>query len=115
MADGDETGMLFLMGPGCDLDDPVADRLLREHEAEAARHGAEFGNYGCFQGLPYEFESKTSKGRLYSRIDPDRMEVTHTWTPYGAQSNVDRFAIALAIQEMEGATKRLKSIYNAIN
>jgi hypothetical protein len=68
----------FLMGPGACPDDPAEEKLLREHEAEADRHGAEFWNYGAFLEH-YALSSKTSNGYLYSKIDPAKMKVTHYW------------------------------------
>ena len=77
--DGDGEGTItFLMGPGACPDDPAEEKLLREHEAEADRHGAEFWNYGAFLGH-YALSSKTSNGYLYSKIDPAKMKVTHYW------------------------------------
>jgi hypothetical protein len=79
--DEDECCITFLIAPGACPDDPAAAKLLREHEAEAARQGAEFWNYGnCLD--KDAVSSKTSKGYLVSQIDPETMEVTHTWETY---------------------------------
>ena len=76
-----EDYVTFFMGPGVSTDDPVENKLLRSHEAEADKQGAEFWNYG--KGLAKnEIYSKTSRGHLESWIDPKTMEVRHRWTTY---------------------------------
>jgi hypothetical protein len=76
-----EDAITFLIAPGACPDDPVAAKLLQEHEAEAARQGAEFWNYGWVLSDD-AVSSKTSKGFLFSQIDPETMDVTHTWETY---------------------------------
>jgi hypothetical protein len=61
--------------------DPVEEKLCQAHEAEAAGHKAEFYNYGQVFG-ENSIESKTSKGRLVTDIDPKTMEVRHRWFTY---------------------------------
>ena len=71
----------FYMAPGVPTDDPVENKLLRSHEAEANKQGAEFWNYG--KGLAKnEIYSKTSRGHLESRINPNTMQVSHRWVTY---------------------------------
>jgi hypothetical protein len=76
----------FYIAPGAAGDDCVEEKLLREHEAEAAKHRAEFVNYGAYSDA-HEILSKTSKGKLASWIDPATMQVGHEWIPY--KSNID--------------------------
>ena len=52
--------------------------MYKEHNKEARRRRAEFYNYGWASG-DYFIHSKTSRGRLYTEIDPDTFEVTHDW------------------------------------
>jgi hypothetical protein len=73
--------VMFLFAPGFECDDPVMNKLLREHEAEADRQGAEFWNYGKVQS-DRAWYSKTSKGYLDSSIDAHTTEVTHVWRPW---------------------------------
>ena len=40
----------FYMAPDVPTDDPLENKLLRSHEAEANKQGAEFQNYGAFSG-----------------------------------------------------------------
>jgi hypothetical protein len=77
----DDDSITFLIAPGACPDDPAEEKLLREHEAEAARQGAEFSNYGWGQS-DYGLASKTTAGVLDSQINPETMEVTHTWETY---------------------------------
>jgi hypothetical protein len=77
----DQAGYVFYCAPGANTGDPVEDKLLRSHEAEAERHKAEFYNYGQVSG-ENNIESKTSKGRLVTHIDPKTMEVRHRWFTY---------------------------------
>jgi hypothetical protein len=72
---------VFYHSPGATTGDPVEDKLLRSHEAEAEKQQAEFYNFG--QGTGENFiESKTSKGRLLTSVDPKTMEATHEWRTY---------------------------------
>jgi hypothetical protein len=74
-------GVKFYIAPGASADSPEEDKMLRGHEAEAARHGAEFYNYG--KALAQNsICSKTSIGILTSCIDPATMTVSHHWKWY---------------------------------
>jgi hypothetical protein len=76
----------FFMGPGVSTDDPVENKLLRSHEAEANKQEAEFWNYG--NGLAKnEIYSKTSRGHLESRIDPNTRQVSHRWVTYEEEAH----------------------------
>jgi hypothetical protein len=55
-------------------------KLYQEHEAEAHRKGAKFGNYGKVSG-PGEIYSKTSAGHLESWISSSG-QILHRWTLY---------------------------------
>jgi hypothetical protein len=69
-------------------DDPVENKLLRSHEAEADKQGAEFWNYG--KGTAEnEIYSKKSKGHLVSCINPNTMEVRHQWTTFDEKARND--------------------------
>jgi len=77
----DEGYVVFYTAPGVETGDPIEDRLLRAHEAEAESKGARFGNYGkCLD--TNRIYSKTSEGCLESRIDPKTMTVSHAWFDY---------------------------------
>jgi hypothetical protein len=74
-----------LNGPADDFDPAVWSAeeqvLHRAHEEEAHRRDAEFWNYA--KGTDdNNIISKTSKGFLYSEIDPATMKVTHQWMKY---------------------------------
>ena len=56
--------------------------MLKAHEAEAAKHGAEFYNFGWHSGQNC-ICSKTEKGILETRIHPATMKVRHHWTSWG--------------------------------
>ena len=56
----------------------LQDVLLQEHLKEMTKKGAEDYNLGWASG-DYFIHSKTSKGRLYSEINPKTKKVTHTW------------------------------------
>jgi hypothetical protein len=58
--------------------DLAEDALLRSHEAEAVRVGAEFYNFGWGQD-EHCICSKTTHGKLSSWIDPTTMQVSHEW------------------------------------
>ena len=68
----------FYVAPGASGKSPEEDKLLRAHEAEAEKYGAEFYNYGWGTDTNC-IESKTERGILKSRIDPSTMEVSHCW------------------------------------
>jgi hypothetical protein len=68
----------FFVAPGAVTDDEVWNTLLRSHEAEAKRQGAEFGNYG-WGTTDNGICSKTTRGRLSSEINPETMRVEHYW------------------------------------
>jgi hypothetical protein len=70
----------FYIAPGAITGDPVEDRLLRSHEAEAAERQAEFYNYGWVSG-GRGISSKTSRGILTSEIDPKTTQINHSWRP----------------------------------
>lgn len=61
------------------LSNKVETILYKEHDREAARKRAEFFNQGWASG-DYFIHSKTDKGKLYTEIDPDTLEVLHDWT-----------------------------------
>ena len=83
-----EAYVTFFMGPGVSTDDPVENKLLRSHEAEADKQGAEFWNYG--KGTAEnEIYSKKSKGHLVSCINPNTMEVRHQWTTFDEKARND--------------------------
>jgi hypothetical protein len=101
----DDDSITFLMGPGACPDDPAAERLLREHEAEAERLGVEFTNYG-WGTSDYGIASKTTKGILSSQIDPETMNVIHRWETYEDRERqraqfMERAARFVRQQEME--------------
>jgi hypothetical protein len=52
--------------------------LLRDHEAEAERHGAEFTNFGWCTD-EHKIESKTNKAILVSTISLTTLAVRHKW------------------------------------
>jgi Protein of unknown function (DUF2695) len=95
------TGVTFLIAPGACPEDPAQERLLREHEAEADRRGAEFWNYGWGQS-DYGLASKTTAGVLASQINPETMEVTHTWGTYEERERQRQRLLRMA-SEMTGA------------
>jgi hypothetical protein len=70
-----EDTMVFLIAPDPDEKDP----LLKAHNTEAERMGAEFGNYGAHTGEGVIL-SKTTLGRLTS-IEKNG-EVRHYWEEY---------------------------------
>jgi hypothetical protein len=76
-----DSAYLFFIAPGAVTDNPVLNALLRSHEDEANKHGAEFRNYGQHTDK-HLIQSKTNKARLCSWINPVTMEVTHKWEPY---------------------------------
>jgi len=71
----------FYCAPGASGVTPSEDKMLRAHEAEAASHGAEFGNYGKVIGQNCIL-SKTSIGILETQIHPTTMTVSHHWKRY---------------------------------
>ena len=80
-----EGHVVFYTAPGASTGNPVEDKMLRSHEAEADKQGAEFWNYGNVIG-ENEIYSKTSKGNLETCIDPRTMQVSHCWTTYEKQA-----------------------------
>jgi len=80
--------VVFYTAPGAEAGDPVEDKLLRSHEAEAEKQGAQFWNYGKVIG-ENEIYSKTSKGNLESQINPKTMQVTHRFTSYEQKARDD--------------------------
>ena len=62
-------------------DDPVFDELLRAHKKEAGRLGVEFTNFG-WASDENGICSKTTKGILDSSINPNTMQVSHSWITY---------------------------------
>jgi hypothetical protein len=64
------------------INDPIERMLLDEHQKECERRGGEFTNFGALQGNT-EFFSKTTKGKLFSEIDPVTKKVSHFWEDYG--------------------------------
>ena len=74
----DEGYVIFYTAPGVETGDPVEDKLLRSHEAEAGKQRARFGNYGWVTGDNI-ITSKTTRGKLTSWIDPKTMTVEHEW------------------------------------
>jgi hypothetical protein len=76
----EETAMVtFYMAPGASGVTPVEDKMLRAHEAEAAKHGARFYNYGKATSENWIL-SKTTRGKLATQIDPVTMKVSHHWS-----------------------------------
>jgi hypothetical protein len=61
--------------------DPVLDKLHQAHEDEAARLGVEFTNFG-WASDENGICSKTTKGILDSSINPNTMQVSHSWITY---------------------------------
>jgi len=59
-------------------DEEIEDLLIEEHQKEAKRKKAKFGNIGWVQ-TDTAIGSKTSKGYFESEIDPDTLKVTHFW------------------------------------
>jgi len=70
--------VVFYCAPGATTDDPMTDKLLRSHEAEAGKRRARFYNYGWSQ-VENGICSKTSKGKLSTWINPQTMHVGHKW------------------------------------
>ena len=66
--------VVFYTAPGAEAGDPVEDKLLRSHEAEAEKQGAEFWNCGKYTEENFIY-SKTSKDHLESQINPKTMQV----------------------------------------
>jgi hypothetical protein len=78
--------VVFYTAPGAEAGDPVEDKLLRSHEAEAEKQGAEL-NYGWSTG-DNAICSKTAKGILESNINPKTMQVRHFWTLWGSPEDL---------------------------
>ena len=78
----DDEGSVIFYGapgpPGAETGDPVEDALRRAHEAEVDKQGAKFGDY-YWGAAENEICSKTTRGKLASRIDPETMKVSHSW------------------------------------
>jgi hypothetical protein len=70
----------FYFAPGSSGESPDEDKMLKAHDAEAAKYGAEFFNYGKYTDRNLIL-SKTSRGILESRIDPATTKVSHYWHP----------------------------------
>jgi hypothetical protein len=70
-------------------------KLLESHEAEAENQQAEFYNFGQATDENY-IESKTSKGRLLTTVDPKTMLITHEWRTYAECSGPWELAQAAA-------------------
>jgi hypothetical protein len=73
--DADSNGIVFLLAPDPDEKAP----LLKAHNEEAEREGAEFGNYGAYTGEGV-ITSKTTRGILTS-VEKNG-KVTHHWEEY---------------------------------
>jgi hypothetical protein len=67
----------FYIAPGARGDSAAEDKMLRAHEAEAAKRRAKFFNYGWASGRN-GICSKTSHGILTTEINT-KMEVSHSW------------------------------------
>jgi hypothetical protein len=70
--------IVFYCAPGASSEDPIIDKMLRAHEAEARKQRARFHNYGWGQG-ENGICSKTSKGKLSTTINRETMHVSHEW------------------------------------
>jgi hypothetical protein len=84
--DQNEGGITFYFRPGAPGATPEHEKMLRAHDDEAAKHGAEFWNYGKYIDK-YFISSKTTMGYLDSRIDPKTMKVEHRWELYANALN----------------------------
>jgi hypothetical protein len=72
--DDTEDSATFFLAPGSGY------AICNLHEAEAARHGAEFRNYGWATDENGMICSKTTKGYLTTAMVGS--EVVHTWEDY---------------------------------
>jgi len=70
--------IVFYCAPGASSEDPIIDKMLRAHEAEARKQRARFDNYAWCQG-ENGICSKTSKGKLSTTINRETMHVSHEW------------------------------------